>query len=296
MSCRDRTTEFHSVIRSLQAVQQFRSPPRPSSNPSDVIRAARAIGYNIGQTCAKLEQLTELARGRNIFGDPSSQIQELTAVIKQDLANLNSEIAALQQQVKSRSGRESHHVHTHSSGVVVSLQSKLASISHDFKSILEVRTESLKEQKQRREQFSSNSPFITPMPSAISDGRSVLLESRPDDIAIDMNQISQQNQRQQQLLDEQENYIQERAETMENIESTIVELGVIFKQLAEMVKDQEEQVERIDTNVAEVDLNVQAAHTELLKYFQGITSNRWLMIKIFMVLIVFFIIFVVFLT
>ena len=42
----------------------------------------------------------------------------------------------------------------------------------------------------------------------------------------------------------QDRYIQERAETMENIESTIVELGVIFKQLAEMVKDQEEQVER----------------------------------------------------
>ena len=99
---------------------------------------------------------------------------------------------------------------------------------------------------------------------------------------------------------------------MENIESTIVELGVIFKQLAEMVKDQEEQVERykhhftnvlkvhiwnrIDANVAEVDLNVQAAHTELLKYFQSVTSNRWLMVKIFLVLIVFFIIFVVFLT
>ena len=43
--------------------------------------------------------------------------------------------------MKSRSGRESHHVHTHSSSVVVSLQSKLASISQDFKSILEVRTE-----------------------------------------------------------------------------------------------------------------------------------------------------------
>ena len=42
----------------------------------------------------------------------------------------------------------------------------------------------------------------------------------------------------------QDHYIQERAETMENIESTIVELGVIFQQLAEMVKDQEEQVER----------------------------------------------------
>ena len=36
---------------------------------------------------------------------------------------------------------------------------------------------------------------------------------------------------------------------MENIESTIVELGVIFKQLAEMVKDQEEQVERYVTSI-----------------------------------------------
>ena len=72
-------------------------------------------------------------------------------------------------------------------------------------------------------------------------GGSVLLESRPDDVSIDMNQLSQRRQQQQML---NEHYIQQRAETMENIESTIVELGVIFKQLAEMVKDQEEQVER----------------------------------------------------
>lgn len=42
-------------------------------------------------------------------------------------------------------------------------------------------------------------------------------------------------------------------------------------------------------------LDVEAAHSEILKYFQPVTSNRWLMIKIFLILIVFFIIFVVFL-
>jgi len=41
-------------------------------------------------------------------------------------------------------------------------------------------------------------------------------------------------------------------------------------------------------------MNVEAAHSEILKYFQSVTSNRWLMIKIFGVLIIFFIIFVVF--
>ena len=42
-------------------------------------------------------------------------------------------------------------------------------------------------------------------------------------------------------------------------------------------------------------LDVEAAHSEILKYFQSVTSNRWLMVKIFLILIVFFIIFVVFL-
>ncbi len=51
---------------------------------------------------------------------------------------------------------------------------------------------------------------------------------------------------------------------------------------------------RIDANVSETQTNVEAAHTELLKYFQGITSNRWLMMKVFAVVIVFFIIFIVF--
>lgn len=51
---------------------------------------------------------------------------------------------------------------------------------------------------------------------------------------------------------------------------------------------------RIDANVEETQLNVEAAHTEILKYFKSVSSNRWLMIKIFGVLIIFFIIFVVF--
>lgn len=42
----------------------------------------------------------------------------------------------------------------------------------------------------------------------------------------------------------QDSYIQSRADTMQNIESTIVELGSIFQQLAHMVKEQEETITR----------------------------------------------------
>jgi len=47
--------------------------------------------------------------------------------------------------------------------------------------------------------------------------------------------------------------------------------------------------------VEDAQLNVEAAHGEILKYFQSVASNRWLMVKIFLVLIVFFVVFIVFL-
>jgi syntaxin 5 len=53
---------------------------------------------------------------------------------------------------------------------------------------------------------------------------------------------------------------------------------------------------RIDSNVEETALHVEAAHMELLKYFRNISRNRWLMIKVFGVLIVFFIVFIIFMT
>lgn len=97
------------------------------------------------------------------------------------------------------------------------------------------------------------------------------------------------------MYDDTDNYLQSRAETMQNIESTIVELGGIFQQLAHMVKEQEEMVDRIDANVQDAELNIEAAHAQILKYFRSVSSNRWLMIKIFGVLMFFFIFFVVFL-
>ena len=229
------------------------------------------------------------------------EIQELTYIIKQDIDSLNKQIAQLQQFVTHHKQQNGKHLQTHSSTVVVALQSKLANMSNDFKGVLEVRTENLKHQKSRREQFSQSSAMSLP-PSAVGGrGKSVLFEDEATyngvaggDVVLNMDGMSNNHQQQQQLIDEQDMFIDERANTMQNIETTIVELGSIFQQLAHMVKDQEEMVQRIDTNVEDTEMNIEAAHSEILKYFQSVTSNRWLMIKIFAVLIVFFIIFVVF--
>lgn len=89
------------------------------------------------------------------------------------------------------------------------------------------------------------------------------------------------------LISNQDSYIQSRSTAIESIESTIAELGQIFTQLAHMVAEQRETVQRIDADTIDIASNVSGAQRELLKYYASISSNRWLMLKVFGVLIVF---------
>lgn len=87
-------------------------------------------------------------------------------------------------------------------------------------------------------------------------------------------------------------YIQARGEAIETIERTINELGGIFTQLAQMVSEQGEQIQRIDADTEDVLENVQGAQRELLKYWGRVKGNRWLVAKMFGVLMIFFLLWV----
>ncbi|XP_073248862.1 syntaxin-5-like [Porites lutea] len=308
-TCRDRTSEFISAVKSLQSRQgnNFTGGRLDHQRPNGFQKSqffviAKHIGKDISNTFAKLEKLAILAKKKSLFDDRPMEIQELTYIIKQDINSLNQQIAQLQELVRSKASSQGKHLQTHSSTVVLSLQSKLARMSKDFKGVLEVRTENLKQQKERREQFSQGSAVDGLQATAIQGSilqRSNAARGGSDAVAIDIDHLDSRphmsnDMSQMQIVEQQDEYIQSRATAMENIESTIVELGSIFQELAHMVKEQEEQIERIDANVEATELNVEAAHGELLKYFQSVTSNRWLIVKIFCVLIVFFIVFVVF--
>ena len=68
---------------------------------------------------------------------------------------------------------------------------------------------------------------------------------------------------------DQDQYYSSRADAMRTIESTIVELGGIFSQLATMVKEQEEMVTRFDNNLVYVIDNVELGHNEILRWVQS---------------------------
>ncbi|KIY51225.1 t-SNARE [Fistulina hepatica ATCC 64428] len=326
MPIQDRTHEFRSCVDSIRSrsvhgadsVHQrlLQQQNARTSSKSDFSKMASNIAKELNNTNIKLVKLTQLAKRKTLFDDRPVEISELTFIIKQDIANVNKEIAALQVYVKQRHAQaaqsiESKQIDEHNSNVVMLLQSRLASVSMTFKDVLELRTQNMKESKDRTEQFMySTATAATQAPSSSSllygtqrtdpmgDGSSSRFDSKGkgraqngDVLALNLEEGQMGSQhgafQQMQLVEQQDAYIQSRSTAIESIESTIAELGQIFTQLANMVAEQRETVQRIDADTMDIASNVSGAQRELLKYYANISSNRWLMLKVFGVLIVF---------
>lgn len=330
-SYRDRTFEFQNVA------EKFKKQSAPSSSAngpsssgtkpdgptsalaiqSEFHKRASKIGFGIHQTSQKLSKLAKLAKRTSVFDDPTREIQELTAVIKQDITALNGAVVDLQLVCNSQndSGSISSDTTTHSTTVVDDLKNRLMGATKEFKEVLTMRTENLKVHENRRQLFSSNAskeqtnPFVRQRPLANKSTPSAATSPPPwannpasSSAMFPRNQadtesqplLHQQQNQQQQMVPVQDSYMQSRAEALHNVESTIHELGNIFTQLATMVSQQGELAIRIDENMEDTLANVEGAQGQLARYLNSISSNRWLMIKIFFVLVAFLMIFLFF--
>ncbi|WWD00925.1 hypothetical protein V866_007863 [Kwoniella sp. B9012] len=354
MAPKDRTSEFHSTLNSIKSRSSLASSSSSSNlkgknkdkelkqpllangkdgssavkgggSKSEFGRMASGIAKDINNTTLKLQKLAQLAKRKTLFDDRPIEISELTYIIRQDIASLNTQIASLQSYVRSQKpnsssgGNNGKQVEEHNSNVVMLLQSRLANMGMGFKDVLELRTQNMKASKDRTEQFmhtAANASLPPPSNNSLLFSQSggpgsgfdrkgknraspIPDDGKTDFLALDIDGdrgesgvVKGGDYQQMQLVEQQNDYIQSRSTAIESIESTIAELGSIFSQLAGMVAEQRETVQRIDADTTDIAANVTGAQRELLKYYASISSNRWLMLKIFGVLIIFFLVFI----
>ena len=271
---------------------------------------------------AKLERLAQLARRKTLFDDKPQEINQLTFVIKQDLASLNQSLKELSQMgvaTTKSGGKGAAQEGEHNKNVVIMLNAKLATVGIQFKETLETRTKNVQASKSRTENFlSSVGAAATPQTGTPGRTDSPLYQSaqqqqgqskpfaltmgaQSDILSLDPSSSSSaltrhQGSDQQLLMMEEgaqsNSYINQRGDAIEMIERTILELGGMFTQLAQMVQEQGEQIQRIDADTEDVLENVEGAQRELLKYWNRVSGNRWLVAKMFGVLMIFFLLWV----
>lgn len=181
----------------------------------------------------------------------------------------------------------------HNKNIVLMLQGKLSDVGANFKDVLEVRTKNIQASRSRTENFISSVSQHTQPPS-LQQSASPLYGTpnrgtpSPGADLLSLNPVNDQQMLMMEEAAPQGAYIQQRGEAIEAIEKTISELGSIFGQLAQMVSEQSEMIQRIDANTEDVVDNVHGAQRELLKYWSRVSSNRWLIAKMFGVLMIFF--------
>ncbi|KAL1915512.1 uncharacterized protein VTP21DRAFT_6636 [Calcarisporiella thermophila] len=298
MSIKDRTNEFHKIVGSylsratnssssksgLENRKYYASTQqsRLTSPKSEFSRMASVITRDLRLMEDKLQQLGKLANRRTLFDDKPTEINDLTQSIKQDIARLNNQIEILQRHLRENRNRAPNkQVIEHSEHVINRLRARLADASVRFKDVLEMRTQNIKESKERLSNFSHSDGSMqmrSDSPLYITERSN---EAKSEYLSLEMGPPMQQ----QMLVEEQSRYNESRATAIQSIESTIAELGNIFGQLAHMVAEQRETIQRIDADVDDIESNVQGAQRELLKYYRNISSNRWLMLKVFGVII-----------
>ncbi|VDP94285.1 unnamed protein product [Echinostoma caproni] len=121
---------------------------------SEFMQMASGIGHDLANTFGKLEQLNGLALRQSLFDDHSAEIQHLTYIIKEDMADLNHRIAALQDLSKCQKSSSKQQAN-HSRSVLMGLQTRLAKMSNQFRGLLEKRSENLRTQAQRRGKYTA---------------------------------------------------------------------------------------------------------------------------------------------
>uniref|UniRef100_A0A7E5A1R6 t-SNARE coiled-coil homology domain-containing protein n=1 Tax=Panagrellus redivivus TaxID=6233 RepID=A0A7E5A1R6_PANRE len=303
MPFRDRTNEFKTICKSyeMKFLNNGRVHNRDDRNKIvagsiEFNQRAKRIGRFLSSTCVKMEKLTELAKKKSLFDDNTIEIERLQKNVQEDITGLNNQIAELSHLLAQSKGGQGS---SHNKLVVVGLQSKLASVGQNFKNVLDLRTQNMKAKKSNREKYCQAEPVPSSMPKSRSnvlfqdDATASAAVRHNDSFVVDLDQM--QLQEQSPLLDNTDTYYHSRLNAVENIESSITQLGQIFSQLAHLVQEQGEMITRIDSNVEHTAVNVQAGYEELVRYFANISRSRWLMIKIFGILAVFIVFFIVFL-
>jgi len=174
----------------------------------------------------------------------------------------------------------------------------------EFGDILNTRTQNLKAQNSRRKEFEStsrkksrrNGSNFKDMETSLSTGNN---NESAEGEAETSNLLTRSHQVQQQTLAEQvqerDEYLLSRQNAMEEIQTTIAELGQMYQRFSTLVEMQNEVVIKIDEHMDATLENVDKGHKELITLFNYKNNSTWLIIKIFAIVIFFVFFFLVFL-
>lgn len=258
-SIQDRTAEFRAIIsdvnkRQLNSKarlqrQHFGTSTKQDGSLQGGIRQRSAfaqqtstIAKGIANTMAKLERLRQLAMRKTMFDDRGVEIEELTFVIKQDLAGLTQALNQLReasQKEHPKAWVKGKHAPVdqegeHGKNVVVMLGGRLENMTNSLKGVLQTRMNNMLSSKARTEKFVSNvsqysqgllDPGRSDSPLYNNNNSTANRTAQQDTLSLEPAGTSETQLLMMEEAQVNNPYIQQRGQAIEMIERTMNDLG-----------------------------------------------------------------------
>ena len=261
----DKTSEFFAYFNTLQPtpVRSVKQKPKISQDFQAFYQNSKEINFQLQTARQFVADFSSYTFSNNILNENDPQIQALIMRINTELKSIDNHIAETEQ-LKSKPHDSVMRIQT--------MRSSLANVATSFKSVMEKRTELLNKQKQRRGDIGFTGP------SSVYN----TVYSTDDEVDIpipsqDVGTMEQNN---------------ERYGMVRDVERAISEISQMFVRLADVIAQQDFQVQRIDEATKGALDNFLEGQKQLEEYYKKIMNNKWLILKIFGILMVFILIFV----
>nr|BAN65367.1 conserved hypothetical protein [Babesia bovis] len=276
----NRTNVFLQQVARNTAGQEPTAAP-PAAESSQLEQEAQRVGLQLSKCETKLTELSALARKRSIYVDHTAEIERLTNDVKEGITAASSKIDEFETKVRSIRHKNDH-VRQHYENLLGTLRKQLCELTKSLKDALYQRAQVMIQQEMRRKMYSHTDADHSINATSNTRRRFTMQPSHEDVQQLDLESGVVERPSRSVIADA-------KAEALANVQRAISELSQIFQRMTTMVTQQDEMIQRIDMDTEDSLANVIAAQSALSRYYKRISNNRMLILKIFCILVVFLI-------
>ena len=235
----------------------------------------------IDEVNSNIDHISSQSKKSSAFNDQHLKFANATGSIKNNLKEIENEMKIFQlKDMKNNIFNKFERVLVNNSFDV--LNNKTSDLTMKFKKFLQIQTDLIKKVEERKNRLSrTKKPNLNPNKSYnefINDD---------EDILLNMAGQIQENKK--------ENYYQSRLNNVQVIEKTMSEISSMMNRLGQMTHSHSLMIDNIKLNTDITYDNVESGAKEIRYMVDDVKGNRALLIKIFLIIIVVSVVYILFL-
>lgn len=237
------------------------------------IHKCNQILHQISDTDKNISQIQSMSKKTSSFNDKHLKFANATANIKRSLIEIETEI----KQFKDKELKNVNKTFSKTEQAMINntldiVNTRVSDLTIKFQKYLSKQAEMIKKVEKRKTHLSFNND-INANNSTINEFANVPDES--DTLLTVQTQIKKQD-----------NYYQERLKEAQSLEKTMVEVNSMMNRISQITYHHSIMIDNISKNTDLAYDNIEAGANEIKNMYDNVKSNRQLIIKIFLIIIV----------